>query len=84
MFQTHLLTMTRDDGACCANEMVLFHGTTASAAEDIVLHGFNRSFCGKNAALFGHGVYFAKDAAFAADKLYSPPAEGTDDRYAAT
>jgi hypothetical protein len=72
--------MTRDDGSSCTNEMVLFHGTTASAVEDIVRNGFNRSYCRDN-TVYGRGVYFAKSAALAADEKYSPPEDGTANRY---
>ena len=74
----HALTMTRDDGASCANEMQLFHGTTQSAAEDIARQGFNRSYSGCNGTQYGKGVYFARDAAFALS--YSPPAVRSGDR----
>jgi poly [ADP-ribose] polymerase 10/14/15 len=29
-------------------ERTLYHGTSESSVKDIYLHGFNRSFCGKN------------------------------------
>ncbi|XP_074434164.1 protein mono-ADP-ribosyltransferase PARP10 isoform X2 [Larus michahellis] len=59
-------------------ERVLFHGTSQSSSREICLHGFNRSFCGKNAALYGLGVYFAARAAISAQDRYSPPAaDGT-------
>ncbi|RLV63982.1 hypothetical protein DV515_00017718 [Chloebia gouldiae] len=67
--------------ACAAGtavERVLFHGTTKASSCEICLHGFNRSFCGKNATLYGRGVYFAARAAISARDRYSPPsANGT-------
>ncbi|XP_005533125.1 PREDICTED: poly [ADP-ribose] polymerase 10 [Pseudopodoces humilis] len=67
--------------ACAAGtavERVLFHGTTKASSREICLHGFNRSFCGKNATLYGLGVYFAVRAAVSARDRYSPPsASGT-------
>ncbi|XP_053802455.1 protein mono-ADP-ribosyltransferase PARP10 isoform X2 [Vidua chalybeata] len=67
--------------ACAAGtavERVLFHGTTKASSCEICLHGFNRSFCGKNATLYGRGVYFAARAAISARDRYSPPcADGT-------
>nr|XP_031359990.1 protein mono-ADP-ribosyltransferase PARP10 [Lonchura striata domestica] len=67
--------------ACAAGaavERVLFHGTTKASSCEICLHGFNRSFCGKNATLYGRGVYFAARAAISARDRYSPPsASGT-------
>lgn len=53
----------------------LFHGTSAISIPSILSQGFNRSFCGKNATLYGNGVYFAKDITFSASDIYSPPAE---------
>ncbi|XP_074997077.1 protein mono-ADP-ribosyltransferase PARP10 isoform X2 [Calonectris borealis] len=53
-------------------ERVLFHGTTETSSREICLHGFNRSFCGKNAALYGLGVYFAVHAAVSVQEQYSP------------
>ncbi|CAM9306180.1 unnamed protein product [Bubo scandiacus] len=53
-------------------ERVLFHGTTEPSSREICLHGFNRSFCGKNAALYGLGVYFAAEAAVSVQERYSP------------
>ena len=35
--------------------------------------GFNRSFCGKNATVYGKGVYFARDAGYSARRTYSKP-----------
>ncbi|XP_059725055.1 protein mono-ADP-ribosyltransferase PARP10 isoform X2 [Haemorhous mexicanus] len=67
--------------ACAAGtavERVLFHGTTKASSCEICLHGFNRSFCGKNATLYGCGVYFAARAVISARDRYSPPsANGT-------
>ncbi|XP_062935791.1 protein mono-ADP-ribosyltransferase PARP10 isoform X2 [Cynocephalus volans] len=54
-------------------EQVLYHGTTATAVPDICAHGFNRSFCGRNGALYGQGVYFAKRASLSVQDRYSPP-----------
>ncbi|XP_064364066.1 protein mono-ADP-ribosyltransferase PARP10 [Dromaius novaehollandiae] len=53
-------------------ERVLFHGTTEQSSREICLHGFNRSFCGKNATLYGLGVYFAVNAALSVRDKYSP------------
>ena len=33
----------------------------------------NRSFCGKNATVYGKGVYFAKDIAYSTQTIYSRP-----------
>merc|ERR1712226_482762 len=41
--------------------------------DKIMQQGFNRSFCGKNATVYGKGVYFARDAAYSAYPTYSVP-----------
>lgn len=51
----------------------LFHGTTQAATPNILRGGFNRSYCGKNATLYGRGVYFARDFSYSAQNTYSPP-----------
>ena len=51
----------------------LFHGTDEETVPKIITGGFNRSFCGKNATAYGKGVYFARDAAYSANPLYSKP-----------
>lgn len=54
----------------------LFHGTAKEACANIVSKGFNRSYCGKNATLYGRGVYFAKDITYSLRDTYSPPDAG--------
>ncbi|XP_035132763.1 protein mono-ADP-ribosyltransferase PARP10 isoform X1 [Callithrix jacchus] len=54
-------------------EQVLYHGTTAPAVPDICAHGFNRSFCGRNATVYGKGVYFATRASMSVQDRFSPP-----------
>ena len=49
----------------------LFHGTTVEVVDKILQQGFNRSFCGRNATLYGRGVYFARDACYSADPKYA-------------
>jgi len=51
----------------------LFHGTNVEVLEKILQQGFNRSFCGKNATMYGKGVYFARDASYSAYPTYSMP-----------
>jgi len=41
--------------------------------DKIMQQGFNRSFCGKNATVYGKGVYFARDASYSAYPTYSVP-----------
>ncbi|XP_072458752.1 protein mono-ADP-ribosyltransferase PARP10 isoform X2 [Notamacropus eugenii] len=54
-------------------ERILYHGTSWQAMPDICRHGFNRSFCGRNATLYGQGVYFAVKAEISIKDRYSPP-----------
>ena len=53
----------------------LFHGCSPDVVPKIVEQGFNRSFCGRNATVYGKGVYFARDAAYSAEPRYSEPDE---------
>lgn len=58
-------------------ERTLFHGTSETSVKEICIHGFNRSFCGKNATVYGQGVYFAVRSSLSVQDMYSPPnAEG--------
>lgn len=51
---------------------ILYHGTTSNAAQNIIKTGFNRSYCGRNATLYGKGVYFARDISYSLQPQYSP------------
>ncbi|KAG7317400.1 hypothetical protein KOW79_019698 [Hemibagrus wyckioides] len=53
-------------------ERTLYHGTSESSVKEICIHGFNRSFCGKNATAFGQGVYFAVKSSYSISDTYSP------------
>ncbi|XP_052218545.1 protein mono-ADP-ribosyltransferase PARP15-like [Dreissena polymorpha] len=55
------------------NERFLWFGTSADTVDSVNAHGFNRSYCGKNAVVFGDGVYFAVNASYAASDTYSIP-----------
>uniref|UniRef100_A0A3P9MPW9 Poly [ADP-ribose] polymerase n=1 Tax=Oryzias latipes TaxID=8090 RepID=A0A3P9MPW9_ORYLA len=50
-------------------ERTLYHGTSEGSVTEICVHGFNRSFCGKN----GQGVYFAVNSSLSVQDQYSPP-----------
>jgi hypothetical protein len=41
--------------------------------DKIMQQGFNRSFCGKDATMYGKGLYFARDAAYSAYPIYAIP-----------
>jgi len=56
-----------------AEKRWLFHGTAADTVPKIIQQGFNRGFAGKNAVVYGRGVYFAKNASYSASTTYSPP-----------
>ncbi|XP_030310267.1 protein mono-ADP-ribosyltransferase PARP14 isoform X2 [Calypte anna] len=55
------------------NERLLFHGTSKESLTLINNHGFNRSYAGAHAANYGKGTYFAVDAAYSSQDLYSKP-----------
>ncbi|XP_029977063.1 protein mono-ADP-ribosyltransferase PARP10 [Salarias fasciatus] len=54
-------------------ERTLYHGTSETSVKEICIHGFNRSFCGKNATVYGQGVYFAVNSSLSVQDTYSPP-----------
>lgn len=60
-------------GTSSLERVWLFHGTTADTVPKIMQQGFNRSFCGRNATMFGKGVYFARDASYSSSKAYAKP-----------
>jgi poly [ADP-ribose] polymerase 10/14/15 len=51
----------------------LWHATNKEVVHKIIQQGFNRSFCGKNATMYGKGVYFARDSKYSSNTLYSVP-----------
>ncbi|PVD29528.1 hypothetical protein C0Q70_08779 [Pomacea canaliculata] len=53
------------------SEKTLWHGTSSDAIDNINLYGFNRSFCGKNATVYGQGVYFAVNSSYSMSDTYS-------------
>ena len=55
----------------------LFHGCAGDVTAKIIQGGFNRSLAGRNATMYGKGVYFARDASYSTYQRYSPP--DTDD-----
>ncbi|XP_064868330.1 protein mono-ADP-ribosyltransferase PARP14-like [Oncorhynchus nerka] len=55
------------------NERKLFHGACHTTIDKINELGFNRSYAGKNAALYGDGTYFAVNAKYSASDKYSKP-----------
>jgi poly [ADP-ribose] polymerase 10/14/15 len=61
-------------------ERRLFHGTDEATVPRIISTAFNRSYCGKNATVYGQGVYFAQDASYSALDTYSRP-NGLGDKH---
>ncbi|KAJ8316973.1 hypothetical protein KUTeg_004877 [Tegillarca granosa] len=55
------------------NENTLWHGTSAAAVDSINTYGFNRSYCGRNAVVYGNGVYFAVSSDYSARDQYAAP-----------
>ncbi|NXA17797.1 PAR14 polymerase, partial [Ibidorhyncha struthersii] len=55
------------------NERLLFHGTNKESLTLINNYGFNRSYAGMHAAVFGNGTYFAVNASYSASDIYSKP-----------
>ncbi|KAK3755409.1 hypothetical protein QZH41_016615 [Actinostola sp. cb2023] len=71
--QAYMVKKQKMDEKNGSNEKKLFHGTPVDICNQINHHGFNRSYCGKNAVVFGKGVYFARDASYSMRPTYSPP-----------
>uniref|UniRef100_A0A3B3HJV2 Poly [ADP-ribose] polymerase n=1 Tax=Oryzias latipes TaxID=8090 RepID=A0A3B3HJV2_ORYLA len=65
------------------NEKVLFHGTSADSTDQINTKGFNRSYAGRNGAMFGNGSYFAVDPAYSAQNYAQPDNQGHKRMYQA-
>lgn len=57
-----------------AGEKLLYHGTTQENCNSIMNTGFNRRFAGQNATVYGIGTYFAVNASYSANPIYSKPA----------
>ncbi|XP_074001585.1 protein mono-ADP-ribosyltransferase PARP14-like [Numenius arquata] len=55
------------------NERLLFHGTNKESLTLINNRGFDRSYAGTHAAVFGNGTYFAIKASYSAHDTYSKP-----------
>ncbi|XP_066481709.1 protein mono-ADP-ribosyltransferase PARP10 [Tiliqua scincoides] len=74
LYQQYQLKKAAMEKACGHRdvERLLYHGTTEQSSREICQLGFNRSFCGKNATRYGHGVYFASRAAISVQDQYSP------------
>ncbi|KAJ3592381.1 hypothetical protein NHX12_007508, partial [Muraenolepis orangiensis] len=66
------------------NEINLYHGSTAQICQKVNNYGFNRSFCGRNATVYGNGTYFGKESWYScADQYSNPDAQGVKYMYQA-
>uniref|UniRef100_A0A8C1GLI2 Poly [ADP-ribose] polymerase n=1 Tax=Cyprinus carpio TaxID=7962 RepID=A0A8C1GLI2_CYPCA len=65
------------------NEKRLFHGTGPDKIDQINYNGFNRSFAGMHAAMYGNGTYFAVDPNYSAQGYSAPDANGHKRMYLA-
>ncbi|XP_024120298.1 protein mono-ADP-ribosyltransferase PARP14 [Oryzias melastigma] len=65
------------------NEKVLFHGTSADSIDLINTKGFNRSYAGRNGAVYGNGSYFAVNPAYSAKSYAKPDNQGLKRMYQA-
>uniref|UniRef100_A0A3B4FEP5 Poly [ADP-ribose] polymerase n=1 Tax=Pundamilia nyererei TaxID=303518 RepID=A0A3B4FEP5_9CICH len=65
------------------NELLLFHGTTDTSIDLINKQGFNRSYAGKNGAMYGNGSYFAVDPTYSAGNYATPDTSGHKRMYQA-
>ncbi|XP_036953428.1 protein mono-ADP-ribosyltransferase PARP14-like isoform X1 [Acanthopagrus latus] len=65
------------------NERQLFHGTGPKSIDLINKQGFNRSYAGQHAAMYGNGSYFAVDPSYSAQGYAKPDARGQKRMYLA-
>ena len=83
-YQTHLQTLKlrerrrREKGRAALTQAQierkwLFHGTNIETARKVAARGFNRSYAGANATLFGKGTYFARDSGYSYQDRYAAP-----------
>jgi len=62
------------------NEIWAVHGSVLDSLDNISANGFNRSYNGKNATVFGKGAYFAKTGNFTyscSPRYAAPNTDGT-------
>jgi poly [ADP-ribose] polymerase 10/14/15 len=64
--KSSMLLRAKNENADSTNyeKRYLFHGTDPAVYTKIAQQGFNRAYCGKNAVLYGKGVYFALTSAY--------------------
>ncbi|KAI0212217.1 Protein mono-ADP-ribosyltransferase PARP14, partial [Lamellibrachia satsuma] len=72
-YMLHKEEMKKRSQRPSAIERSLWHGTSAEATQSINVGGFNRSYCGKNATVYGKGVYFAVKSEYSAQSRFATP-----------
>ncbi|XP_069588670.1 protein mono-ADP-ribosyltransferase PARP14-like isoform X2 [Ranitomeya imitator] len=65
------------------SERRLFHGTDLRSIQHINHNGFNRSYAGRHAAMYGNGTYFAVAASYSAQSFSPADARGQKHLYLA-
>ncbi|XP_073503654.1 protein mono-ADP-ribosyltransferase PARP14-like [Phyllobates terribilis] len=65
------------------SEQRLFHGTDLRSIQHINHNGFNRSYAGRHAAMYGNGTYFAVAASYSAQSFSPADARGHKHLYLA-
>ncbi|KAK7933379.1 hypothetical protein WMY93_004275 [Mugilogobius chulae] len=65
------------------NEKTLFHGTGPKPIDLINKQGFNRSYAGAHAAMYGNGTYFAVDPGYSVRGYSKPDPKGQKRLYVA-
>ncbi|XP_073408013.1 protein mono-ADP-ribosyltransferase PARP14-like isoform X2 [Dendrobates tinctorius] len=65
------------------SERQLFHGTDLRSIQHINHNGFNRSYAGRHAAMYGNGTYFAVAASYSAQSFSPADARGQKHLYLA-
>lgn len=81
LYSVYKSHMEQRNGKQAENERSLWHGTVKESLTNICSSGFNRSYCGKNAVVYGRGVYFARDFCYSAQTQYSRPDPATGTKY---
>ncbi|XP_077129486.1 protein mono-ADP-ribosyltransferase PARP14-like [Ranitomeya variabilis] len=65
------------------SERRLFHGTDLRSIQHINHNGFNRSYAGRHAAMYGNGTYFAVAASYSAQSFSPADSRGQKHLYLA-
>ncbi|XP_043953299.1 protein mono-ADP-ribosyltransferase PARP14-like isoform X1 [Gambusia affinis] len=80
MQKKHISEKNKNEGGVV--ERLLYHGTSQENLNSIKTKGFNRSFSGKHATVYGQGTYFAVNAGYSVSYAH-PAADGTQTMFVA-